>query len=177
MPEWSNGHAWKACVPETVPWVRIPPCPRSQPCFSHKEGRDQRRRYPADSTRICLIAVPFGGTQVAKGLRGQRVCAPASVRPSRRIRAQIRTDNFNPIIGPALRGTPESSRLRDRREAPPLREEHSQTDSSKDPEPAPDADRAKKKAEREARREMSLFLSHSSKPIRPMGRITFLEPR
>ena len=27
MPEWSNGHAWKACVRETVPRVRIPVSP------------------------------------------------------------------------------------------------------------------------------------------------------
>ena len=25
--EWSNRHAWKACVPAMGPWVRIPPSP------------------------------------------------------------------------------------------------------------------------------------------------------
>ena len=25
--EWTNRHAWKACVPATGPWVRIPPSP------------------------------------------------------------------------------------------------------------------------------------------------------
>ena len=27
VSEWFKEHAWKACVLETVPWVRIPPCP------------------------------------------------------------------------------------------------------------------------------------------------------
>jgi hypothetical protein len=27
VPEWTIGHAWKACVPFRVPWVRIPPPP------------------------------------------------------------------------------------------------------------------------------------------------------
>ena len=27
MPEWSNGHAWRACVAARLPWVRIPPSP------------------------------------------------------------------------------------------------------------------------------------------------------
>ena len=25
--EWTNRHAWKACVPAMGPWVRIPPSP------------------------------------------------------------------------------------------------------------------------------------------------------
>lgn len=28
MQEWLNWHAWKACVPATVPWVRIPLFPQ-----------------------------------------------------------------------------------------------------------------------------------------------------
>ena len=27
VSEWFKEHAWKACVREIVPWVRIPPCP------------------------------------------------------------------------------------------------------------------------------------------------------
>lgn len=27
VSEWFKEHAWKACVGETLPWVRIPPCP------------------------------------------------------------------------------------------------------------------------------------------------------
>src|SRR6056297_1013521 len=27
MSEWFKEHAWKACVGETLPWVRIPLCP------------------------------------------------------------------------------------------------------------------------------------------------------
>lgn len=29
MPEWSNGHAWRACVTARLPWVRIPLLPPS----------------------------------------------------------------------------------------------------------------------------------------------------
>ncbi len=29
VPEWSKGHAWRACVPSQVPRVRIPPSPLS----------------------------------------------------------------------------------------------------------------------------------------------------
>src|SRR5205814_4658051 len=31
MAEWLKAHAWKACVRETVPWVRIPLSPPYQP--------------------------------------------------------------------------------------------------------------------------------------------------
>jgi hypothetical protein len=31
MAEWLKAHAWKACVRETVPWVRIPLSPPSEP--------------------------------------------------------------------------------------------------------------------------------------------------
>src|SRR5688572_17090115 len=30
--EWTNRHAWKACVPATGPWVRIPPSPPNKAC-------------------------------------------------------------------------------------------------------------------------------------------------
>src|ERR1700719_264571 len=34
MSEWFKEHAWKACVGETLPWVRIPLSPPVQPiCF------------------------------------------------------------------------------------------------------------------------------------------------
>ena len=32
--EWSNRHAWKACVPAMGPWVRIPPSPPSETVLS-----------------------------------------------------------------------------------------------------------------------------------------------
>jgi hypothetical protein len=31
MAEWLKAHAWKACVRETVPWVRIPLSPPGVP--------------------------------------------------------------------------------------------------------------------------------------------------
>src|SRR5258708_4819621 len=33
MAEWLKAHAWKACVRETVPWVRIPLSPPEQIVF------------------------------------------------------------------------------------------------------------------------------------------------
>src|SRR5665647_1140382 len=33
MAEWLKAHAWKACVRETVPWVRIPLSPPAWPSF------------------------------------------------------------------------------------------------------------------------------------------------
>ena len=35
VSEWSNEHAWKACVAATSPRVRIPPCPP----FNYRLGR------------------------------------------------------------------------------------------------------------------------------------------
>src|SRR6202171_2665654 len=32
MAEWLKAHAWKACVRETVPWVRIPLSPPVRSC-------------------------------------------------------------------------------------------------------------------------------------------------
>ena len=33
MSEWLKEHAWKACVGETLPWVRIPPSPPDNPAL------------------------------------------------------------------------------------------------------------------------------------------------
>ena len=47
MSEWLKEHAWKACVGETLPWVRIPLSP---PTFAHAQasGPDQRLRGMVD---------------------------------------------------------------------------------------------------------------------------------
>ena len=57
MSEWSNEHAWKACVLVTVPRVRIPPCPLFAPewvqnifdAFKRRAplGRDCQPSHPA----------------------------------------------------------------------------------------------------------------------------------
>jgi hypothetical protein len=55
VQEWLNWHAWKACVRESVPWVRIPPSPRHARLlpgilfFLYDGGRritDLRKRTP-----------------------------------------------------------------------------------------------------------------------------------
>src|SRR4051812_14768776 len=41
MAEWLKAHAWKACVRESVPWVRIPlPPPKSLFAFAPIQDKD-----------------------------------------------------------------------------------------------------------------------------------------
>jgi hypothetical protein len=40
MSEWSIEHAWKACVGETLPWVRIPLSPPHSPKTSVAGARE-----------------------------------------------------------------------------------------------------------------------------------------
>ncbi len=44
MAEWLKAHAWKACVRETVPWVRIPLSPPSTPKQRNGHAESQRWR-------------------------------------------------------------------------------------------------------------------------------------
>ncbi len=46
MAEWLKAHAWKACVRETVPWVRIPLSP---PAAHHHTS-------PREAPLICRMA-------------------------------------------------------------------------------------------------------------------------
>jgi pimeloyl-ACP methyl ester carboxylesterase len=48
MAEWLKAHAWKACVRETVPWVRIPLSPPAAQKNPHnKTGHSGRKRSAA----------------------------------------------------------------------------------------------------------------------------------
>ena len=38
MSEWLKEHAWKACVGETLPWVRIPLSPPAFARMAHERG-------------------------------------------------------------------------------------------------------------------------------------------
>jgi hypothetical protein len=55
--EWSNRHAWRACVGFSRPWVRIPPSP---PITSRRSkwGNEQSLAIPQGTARLCskLIA-------------------------------------------------------------------------------------------------------------------------
>src|SRR5258705_12492284 len=51
MSEWLKEHAWKACVGETLPWVRIPLSP---PSFAP----DRRRRMPSEAAKPRRRACP-----------------------------------------------------------------------------------------------------------------------
>ena len=60
MSEWSNEHAWKACVAEMLPRVRIPLCPPSpQPCQQGwGDGVSGRVETPLSAAKQGLTA-PF----------------------------------------------------------------------------------------------------------------------
>ena len=88
MAEWLKAHAWKACVRETVPWVRIPLSPPSaqnflrhttlwaRPCWSdpaaslpgrasawENEGLNQERSRPRGA--VLIVAPPSGASPPA----------------------------------------------------------------------------------------------------------------
>src|SRR6202451_3698093 len=69
MAEWLKAHAWKACVRETVPWVRIPLSP---PCLS-LSGPDRQ---------VTSRTQDMGDNLVPNGLsRGCRVFCSTSKYP------------------------------------------------------------------------------------------------
>src|SRR5690242_14990512 len=72
MSEWSIEHAWKACVGETLPWVRIPLSPYQ---FS-VNGRPVRFRAPGlnfDTKRsISLDRQPSGQASSTRSKRENR---------------------------------------------------------------------------------------------------------
>src|SRR4030095_2720364 len=60
MSEWFKEHAWKACVGETPPWVRIPLSPLLTilgrilpPRFHHPLGNPQFTGQPRDPAGSC----------------------------------------------------------------------------------------------------------------------------
>ena len=56
MSEWLKEHAWKACVGETLPWVRIPLSPPSK-CFrvNHLQGANVIAATVGCGTRPCTF--------------------------------------------------------------------------------------------------------------------------
>src|SRR5262245_21587480 len=58
MAEWLKAHAWKACIRETVSWVRIPlPPPEASRCSYSPPGRRPRCFYdPFMGSGTTLIA-------------------------------------------------------------------------------------------------------------------------
>src|SRR5687768_5179200 len=67
MSEWFKEHAWKACVRETVPWVRIPLSPPHRICSSPSTFR-QFARETNSRTLMQLVA--------ASGFVDLGVCTP-----------------------------------------------------------------------------------------------------
>src|SRR5439155_6614924 len=49
MSEWLKEHAWKACVGETLPWVRIPLSPPILVAPSRSATRQARNHEPSDA--------------------------------------------------------------------------------------------------------------------------------
>src|SRR6478672_4137587 len=53
MSEWLKEHAWKACVGETLPWVRIPLSPPVQYCcFLRNAAKSSRDNFSPPSPRL-----------------------------------------------------------------------------------------------------------------------------
>jgi hypothetical protein len=89
MAEWLKAHAWKACVRETVPWVRIPLSPPflRYSSFQYPIVRIHREitEEPCDVALILrescsFFAVGFGGQISREGRRTSR--RTASSRPA-----------------------------------------------------------------------------------------------
>jgi hypothetical protein len=55
--EWSNRHAWKACVPAMGPWVRIPPSPPYQGKVKIKRQKFQSCVFPNFFLFTCSFEV------------------------------------------------------------------------------------------------------------------------
>ena len=55
MAEWLKAHAWKACVRETVPWVRIPLSPPSPSRHNKQHYINSLARTPVDLTALSTI--------------------------------------------------------------------------------------------------------------------------
>src|SRR5437764_11432972 len=56
MSEWLKEHAWKACVGETLPWVRIPLSPPIR-CFGFA-ARADRTRVPEGRFPLLRLSRP-----------------------------------------------------------------------------------------------------------------------
>src|SRR5262245_35336621 len=52
MSEWLTEHAWKACVGETLPWVRIPLSP---PTFAKRSLRSRLRLAGRDTQASSMV--------------------------------------------------------------------------------------------------------------------------
>ena len=62
MSEWLKEHAWKACVGETLPRVRIPLSPPALPQSADPPGRSARSIAPRTSVPTCLGGLALGSS-------------------------------------------------------------------------------------------------------------------
>src|SRR6476659_3096201 len=72
MSEWLKEHAWKACVGETLPWVRIPLSP--PPSLAGAHSVSVRVRLSLRAPRVRLVPLATSPTL----LRSERYVSPAS---------------------------------------------------------------------------------------------------
>ena len=83
MSEWLKEHAWKACVGETLPWVRIPLSP---PAFANRSLRSQlwlgqpsRLALSCGDTRASAKAVPRRSRERSERWRRRTSAASSAI--------------------------------------------------------------------------------------------------
>ena len=92
--EWTNRHAWKACVPATGPWVRIPPSPpyllkqmmaRSRHVETHMADPPYRAPYTPSVPFRCTVTSADGEISdvwtALKGLGQELGAGPCAIEP------------------------------------------------------------------------------------------------
>jgi hypothetical protein len=70
VSEWFKEHAWKACVGETQPWVRIPPSPPTSRAFSlcsyHGCGNTDFSAQLARILFMCVLSLRLRPSELAE---------------------------------------------------------------------------------------------------------------
>ena len=94
--EWTNRHAWKACVPATGPWVRIPPSP---PYFISLTGRQkgEQRELATLLMLFKFFILTFG---LGAGPCATEPCEPRQVRKEATVSGQfcVPQDHLAPLL-------------------------------------------------------------------------------
>ena len=104
VAEWSIAHAWKACVGERLPRVRIPLCPplpRREPAI----GRPQGRKTPSNRAIFPMPSEPRRLANAVRAVSERNLSLITRTSPSAvRVQNNPHLQCFGPIDGPEVRG-------------------------------------------------------------------------